>query len=132
MPWIVAWIAAAVTLMGLEALWLGLIARGFYARAFGEMLLTRPILAAAAAFYALMAAGVVLFAVAPGVAAGSWARAALLGGALGVVAYGVYDFTNLATLKGFPARVVAPDIAWGAVVCAAAAAVGWLAASRFR
>jgi len=130
MTWIAAYVAAAVSFLALDALWLGLVARTLYQREFGALLLEKPNMAAAAAFYALYLAGVVFFAVKPALESGGWTRALLHGALFGLVAYATYDLTNLATLKGFPIRVVAPDLAWGAAVTAVAALAGYAAAAR--
>lgn len=130
MPWIAAYIASAVTFLALDALWLGVVAQKMYQREFGPLLLEKPNMAAAAIFYALYIFGVVFFAVKPALEAGSWTRALLYGAIFGLIAYATYDLTNLATLKGFPLKVVVPDLAWGAFVSAAAALVGYAAASR--
>lgn len=131
MPWIAAYIAAAVSFLALDALWLGVVAKTLYQREFGAMLLDKPNMVAAAIFYALYLVGVVVFAVKPALEAGSWSRALLQGALFGLIAYATYDLTNLATLKGFPIKVVVPDLAWGAFVSAAAALAGYAAASRF-
>lgn len=130
MTWIAAYIAAAISFLALDALWLGVVARGLYQREFGAMLLEKPNMAAAVAFYALYLVGIVVFAVKPALEAGGWSRALLQGALFGLIAYATYDLTNLATLKGFPIRVVAPDLMWGAFVTAAAALAGYVAASR--
>lgn len=130
MTWIAAYIAAAVSFLALDALWLGVVARSLYQREFGAMLLEVPNMVAAGAFYALYLVGIVVFAVKPALEAGGWSRALLQGALFGLIAYATYDLTNLATLKGFPIRVVAPDLIWGAFVTAAAALAGYAAASR--
>ncbi len=130
MTWIAAYVAAAVAFLALDALWLGVVAKGLYQREFGAMLLDKPNLAVAAVFYAIYIGGVVFFAVKPALDGGGWTRAALHGALFGLVAYATYDLTNLATLKGFPMKVVLPDLIWGAVVTTAAAAAGYAAASR--
>ena len=130
MPWIAAYVASAVTFLALDALWLGVVAQKMYQREFGPLLLEKPNMAAAAIFYALYIFGVVFFAVKPALEAGSWTRALLYGAIFGLIAYATYDLTNLATLKGFPLKVVVPDLAWEAFVSAAAALVGYAAASR--
>lgn len=130
MSWIAAYIASAVSFLALDALWLGVVAQKLYQREFGPMLLEKPNMAAAVAFYALYLVGIVFFAVKPAIEAGSWSRAVLNGALFGLIAYATYDLTNLATLKGFPVRVVAPDLIWGAVVTTAAALAGYAAASK--
>ena len=57
---------------------------------------------------------------------------ALVNGALiGLLAYGTYDMTNLATLKGWSLQVSLVDMAWGAFLSATASAAGYFAVSRF-
>lgn len=131
MRWIAAYVSAAVAFLALDALWLGVVAASLYQREFGPMLLDKPDMAAAAAFYAIYLVGVVYFAVKPALEAKSWKRAVLNGALFGFVAYATYDLTNLATLKGFPVAVVAPDLVWGAVVSTAAALAGYAAGRRF-
>jgi len=69
-------------------------------------------------FYLGYGAGVVFFAVRPGQAAPSARRSAGLGALLGAFAYGTYDLTNLATLKGFTLSVALVDMAWGVTITA--------------
>lgn len=66
--------------------------------------------------------GVTLFVTAPAVLEGRGAAsAALWGGLFGLVAYGTYDLTNLATLAGFPWTIALLDMAWGVTITAAMA-----------
>jgi uncharacterized membrane protein len=41
----------------------------------------------------------------------------LNGALLGLIIYGVYDFTNMATIKGWTHSFLLQDIAWGTVLC---------------
>jgi uncharacterized membrane protein len=109
----------------LDFLWLGFVARDFYQSQVGPLLLARPNWGAAAVFYAVYAAGIALFAVAPALDAQSLVRAIIFGFLFGLFAYATYDLTNLATLKGWTLRVAAVDILWGGIVSAAAAAGGF-------
>jgi uncharacterized membrane protein len=118
-----------VAFLILDFAWLGLIARGFYRRQLGELLSPDVRWSAAVVFYLIFVAGVVVFAVLPAVERGSLGRALLLGGFFGLVAYAAYDLTNLATLRGFPTLVAAVDMAWGTVLTAAVAGLGYLFAS---
>ncbi len=81
---------------------------------------------AAGLFYFIYIAGIILFAVLPALEAQSLARAALLGAALGLVAYATYDLTNLATLKNWPLVVTIVDLMWGMVLTASVASVSYL------
>jgi uncharacterized membrane protein len=88
----------------------------------GGLLRKEPNLTAAAAFYMIYAAGLVLFAVVPGLKAGSITQGAALGAALGLIAYGTYNLTNLAVLNGYSLRIALIDIAWGTVLSGVTAA----------
>jgi uncharacterized membrane protein len=122
MPAIIAsgYLAAAVLFLGLDALWLGVVARRFYLDALGGLMRDRPHRGVAVLFYAVHLTGIVVFAVIPalGQEAG---RAMLLGALFGLCTYAAYDLTNLATLRGFPSRLVIVDLVWGAVLTALAA-----------
>ncbi len=124
------YVASLVAFLLLDFTWLGLIARGFYREQLGQLLRPDVRWIPAIIFYLLFVAAVIVFAVAPAVERGSLGRALLLGGFFGIVAYATYDLTNLATLRGFPTLVAVVDIAWGCLLTAAVAAVGYLVANR--
>lgn len=124
-----AYAGTFVSLLIADALYLGVIARGFYKEQLGALLLPQPNFVIAALFYLFFAAAVVVLAVSPALKAEALSTALLLGAVLGFAAYGTYDFTNLATLRNWPVLVTAVDIAWGTFVTAFAAACGFWAAS---
>jgi uncharacterized membrane protein len=127
----VAYIATAVVFCGLDFLWLGFVAKGYYQSQVGTLLLDRPNLPVAAAFYALYVAGVLIFAVVPGLETGSPVRALAAGALFGFFAYATYDLTNLATLKGWSVGITLLDLAWGAIVSGISATAGVFAARAF-
>ena len=116
--------------LALDALWLGLVARGFYRDQLGTLLTPDVRWGAALLFYLIFVAGVVVFAILPAVERGSIGRAILLGGFFGVVTYAAYDLTNLATLRDFPTVVAVVDMVWGGVLTSTVATVGYLFAAR--
>ncbi len=120
----IGYVAALVTLAILDALWLGVASREFYKARLGQLLLEQPNWYAAILFYLIHALGIVVFAVP---LAESWASAMFYGALFGVCVYAAYDLTNLATLRGWPLTVSLVDLAWGAVVTAAAAVAAFLA-----
>lgn len=124
MTYVVAYIATAVIFLGLDAIWLSRIALGMYRRELGSLLLEKPNLLIAGAFYLLYVAGIVILAIAPALGDGGWIRALLMGAVLGLVAYGTYDITNLSTLKGWSTLLALIDIAWGTALSAVSAAIG--------
>jgi len=132
-----AYLATAVTMLIMDFCWLTAMG-GFYKSQLGPLMKTPPNLAAAAAFYLVYVAGVTAFVVLPSLqragarvgAKGGWPRASLFGGGFGLVAYATYDLTNLSTLSGFSLTLTVTDLAWGMVITAASATVGYLAARR--
>ena len=77
-------------------------------------------------------AGVLVFAVEPGLKAHSLRKAVLLGGFFGLITYATYDLTNLATLKNWPWIVTLVDMAWGTLLTAAVSCAGYLAGCWLR
>ncbi len=116
-----------IVFLVLDYVWLGIVARNFYAQQLGILMRDNPNFLAAGIFYAFYCAGIVLFAVQPGLSSGSWMMAACLGALLGLLAYGTYDMTNLATLRGWPVLMSIVDMAWGAVLTGIAATAGYVA-----
>jgi len=100
----------------MDMLWLVLIARSFYVSQIGSLMKPDINWAAAIIFYLLFIIGLVVFAIMPGIAAGSWTKALMLGSFFGFISYATYDLTNLATLKDWPLLVSIVDLAWGAVL----------------
>lgn len=52
------------------------------------------------------------------------------GAVLGLAAYGIYDMTNLSTLRGWPLHLTIVDMIWGTFLTAVASASGY-ATPRF-
>lgn len=125
MSYVFAYAGSAIVFLGLDYIWLSCIARDFYAGSIGSLMRETPDFLAAGIFYLFYIGGIVFFAVMP---AESWKGALLRGAALGLLAYGTYDMTNLATLKGWPWRMAAVDMVWGMALTGLAAAGGYLAA----
>lgn len=110
----------------IDLLWLGVVAKNFYQNNLAHLLSPAVNWPAALAFYFMYIAGIILFAVKPGLDTGSLAKAALWGALFGFFTYATYDLTNLATLRDWPLKVVFVDIAWGTVLCTLVASGSYL------
>ena len=112
-----------VVCFGLDLVWIGVVARGFYQRHLGQLLRPDVRWVPAVLFYLLYVAALVVFVVAPAIERQSAARAVLLGAFFGLAAYAAYDLTSLALIRDFPFIAAVVDLAWGAtlsaVVCGA-------------
>ncbi|MED7668669.1 DUF2177 family protein [Pseudomonas moraviensis subsp. stanleyae] len=125
---LIAYVVTLLTFLLLDGIWLGLLMAPTYRELLGSLMLEKPLLFPAAVFYCLYVIGCVVFVVMPAL---RWQRAAKLGALLGLVAYGTYDLTNWATLRGWSVQVSLLDWAWGTVATAVACTVGYLVAKRF-
>jgi uncharacterized membrane protein len=128
------YLVAFITLLSLDAVWLGVVARSFYATRLGHLFAERITYWPALLFYVCYAAALCFFVVWPllGASAGSsWQRVALTGLAFGFTCYMTYNFTNMATLKDWPLIVSGADLLWGSCVTAVACLVVWGVAGRF-
>lgn len=126
----IAYGAALIVFLAVDALWLGVLMQPVYAAALGTLLAEQPRWTPAVLFYLLYVLGLLVFAIRPGLRVRRASMAAALGALLGLVAYGTYDLSNYATLQGWPLALSAIDMAWGAVLSSLAATAGYLAASR--
>lgn len=119
---LLTYLIALPVFFAIDMIWLGWLAVDFYQHHIGHLL--GPVnWLAAALFYLLFIAGIVLFAVRPGLQSGTAKQAALWGGLYGFFTYATYDLTNMATLQGWPWTVVIADILWGVVLCGSVAYV---------
>jgi uncharacterized membrane protein len=116
----------AVVFFAVDLVWLGVVAQGFYQKYLGHLLRPDVQWGAALSFYAVYIAGILVFAVLPGLAADSLPRTAALGAFLGFFAYATFDLTSRALLRDFPLTVVIVDLAWGTVLTATVASAAFL------
>jgi uncharacterized membrane protein len=120
----------AVAFMVLDGVWLGVLMKNFYREQLAPIVCfadggIAPNWPAAFVDYVLLGTGIALFVIPP---APTISSAAGYGAMLGLVVYGVYDFTNYSTLRQWPFVLVLVDVAWGMVASAASAAVERVAA----
>ncbi|WP_077035418.1 DUF2177 family protein [Pelomonas sp. KK5] len=126
----VAYAAALLAYLLLDAAWLGLTASRLYRPAMQALMAPEVDWLPVLLFYPLYTIGLVVFAIAPALRAGRAGAAFELGALLGLLAYGCYDLTNQATLRDWPWTITVVDMAWGAIVGGGASAAGAWAALR--
>jgi uncharacterized membrane protein len=124
-----AYTGTLLAFLVLDGFWLGVLMASTYRALLGSLMLDQPLLAPAVVFYLLYVFGCVVFVVLP---ANTWRRAARLGALLGLVAYGTYDLSNWATLKGWSVQLALMDMAWGTFATCVACSVGYWAARKAR
>jgi uncharacterized membrane protein len=109
----------------IDMVWLGLIAKNFYAKYIGFLMKSDVNWVAAIIFYLLFIVGLVLFVVSPALKDSSWTHALLYGALFGLITYATYDLTNLATIKDWPLVVTIVDLLWGTTLAALVSVISY-------
>ncbi|OEK00117.1 hypothetical protein BFP97_00675 [Roseivirga sp. 4D4] len=120
-----AYLLTTVVFFAIDILWLGVIAKNLYNKYLRRLLAPKVNWFAAIIFYLIFIVGIFYFAIVPSVEAGSLEQAILKGALFGFFTYATYDLTNLATLRGWPIRIVFIDIIWGSVLTASVSTAGF-------
>ncbi len=119
----IAYGVAVVAFLLIDGIWLGVVAKTFYAQQLGDLLRPSFLPVPAIVFYLAYTAGLVFLAVRPFDANVSLTSVALYGALVGFLAYGTYDMTNLATLKDWPVAMSLIDMLWGTILSACVATI---------
>ncbi|OSP55887.1 DUF2177 family protein [Pseudoruegeria sp. SK021] len=128
MSLVLLYVTTFAVFLGLDYFGLTLLIKPTFERDIGGLLSDSPRYGPALAFYAFYILGVLWFVSLPAL---SGDRSLLwvfgTGALLGAMAYGTYEFTNLATLTGWTWRMLATDLIWGTILTGTAATLGVLA-----
>tara|TARA_E500000081_G_C6078046_1_gene326318 strand:- start:703 stop:1101 length:399 start_codon:yes stop_codon:yes gene_type:complete len=128
---VLLYIVTAIVFLALDVVMLKKVMYPLFSSNIGPMMLEDLRMGPAAVFYLFYVVGVVWFVSIPALNVGSIAQAFFAGAVLGALAYGTYEFTNFATLKGWTAQMVMVDVIWGAVLTGTSAAVGVAVTKHF-
>jgi uncharacterized membrane protein len=120
-----AYASTGVVFFIIDLVWLVIMNPRFYKPQLAAFMAEKVNWLPAAIFYLLIPLGLLVLAIFPAVDKDSWLKALVFGGLLGLVAYGTYDLTNLASLKNWPLAVTLVDIAWGTFLSASTAVISF-------
>lgn len=124
--YVILYLTTLVVIVPIDFLFLGIVAKGFFASQVGDML--GEIRAAPAIlFYLLYVVGILIFV--SGVAAATWQSTLLYGALFGLFCYATFELTSLALLKHWTWPVVMVDVGWGSLVTAVSSTAGLLVAN---
>ena len=121
------WLICMVIFLIIDLVWLSMIAKPFYQRSIGHLMADNFRMGAAFLFYFFYVIGIVYFCVS---GADGWQAAAVNGALFGFFCYATYDMTNYATLRDWPLGMVVVDIAWGTILSATTAGLGFTVSRR--
>lgn len=128
---VIAYVVTTLIFLAIDYVWLGYVAKDFYHDRLGHLMAEKVNFGVAAAFYLIYTIGIVIFAIKPALANDNLLLALGYGALLGLLAYGTYDVTNMATLKDWPVIVSVVDIVWGVSITAITAVAGAFLTSQF-
>ncbi len=114
-----------------DLVWLLFISRKLYQGKIGHLMADKVNIPAAAIFYLLFIAALVFFVITPATEKHSVWYALGVGAFFGLVTYGTYDLTNLATLRGWPVSLTVIDLLWGSFVTGTTSAITTWISGRF-
>jgi uncharacterized membrane protein len=109
--YLAAYGVALIVMSLLDAVWLGWLIIDFYKAELGPLMADSIRVVPAALYYLAYPAGIVYLVLTP--VPKSLGPATLRSALLGLTAFGVYDLTNLATLRGYSVAMTVVDMAWG-------------------
>lgn len=118
---------AGISMIILDSIWLGFAANQFYLQELkhlirGDGTAFDVNYAAAGCVYIVMVMGFMFF-LAPYFSDWTWKQTIYKSAVFGFVVYGVYDLTNLATLRDWPVTITILDMTWGSFLYATSACV---------
>ena len=122
----ILYLATLIVLIPIDFLFLGIVAKGFFASQVGDML-GQIRLAPAILFYLLYVIGILVFV--SGQAGATWQSTLLYGALFGFFCYTTFELTSLALLKHWTWPVVMVDVSWGTFVTAASSTIGLMIAN---
>lgn len=128
--YLLAYGAAALAFLIVDVAWIGLFMAKLYKSNIAEIMTDRIRIVPAVLFYVIHVAAIVILAVRPALASGSWKEAALLGAVLGLAAYGAYALTDHSIMKVWDIKLTLADMAWGTFASALAATAAFFAARQ--
>jgi uncharacterized membrane protein len=123
--YIILYLASLIVIIPIDFLFLGTVAKGFFAAEVGDMLgEIRP--APAILFYLLYVVGILIFV--SGSVEARWPSTLLYGALFGFFCYATFELTSLSLLKHWTWAVVVVDVCWGTFVTAVSSTLGLLIA----
>ena len=121
----------AILFLIIDLIWLSFSVKYFYKPQLGSLLNEKPVMWAAVLFYLIYVVGLAIIILQPAIKQDSITQAFFTGIVFGIVAYGTYNFTNMATIRNWSPYVVLVDIIWGGFLTGTSSALGIYISKKF-
>ncbi len=109
---------ASIIFLVIDIIWLSIAVKSFYRPNLGSLLLDNPVIWAAVLFYLMYIFGMAVVIIEPSMQQDNVTKSIFKAFVFGLVAYGTYNLTNMATIKGWSTNVVYVDMIWGGILTA--------------
>ena len=132
---IITYFTLLLSLLILDGIWLGLVAKDGYQQAMGHIMREQVIIWPWIVFYLLYPLAILILAINVQLASQSKLHFLWRGFVLGSAAYGTYNLTNYALVIDWPLYITIKDWLWGAILTSSCTWVGglvWLKSSILR
>ena len=125
-----ATLISALIFLIIDVIWLSFSVKSFYRPNIGHLLLDTPVMWAAILFYLIYVIGLAVVIIEPSLDYQNTQKFIIKAFMFGLVAYGTYNLTNMATIKGWSPNVVFVDMIWGGSLTAFSSYFGILLAKK--
>ena len=121
---------AALIFLIIDIIWLSFSVKSFYGPRIGHLFADKPVIWAAAMFYIIYVFGLGVVIIEPSINFVDTFKFLFKAFMFGLVAYGTYNLTNMATVKGWSSSVVFVDMIWGGSLTALSSYYGIFLAKK--
>lgn len=123
---IITYLSVTTIFLFIDIIWLSQFFSYIYQPNIGELLRENIIIFPAILFYIIYPLGATILVALPSLEKVLLKTIFINGFILGVIAYGTYNLTNMATLEGWSAKVVIIDMIWGGFLTGVSVLLGTL------
>ena len=127
---IITYLSVTTIFLFIDIIWLSQSFSYIYQPNIGELLRENIIIFPAILFYIIYPLGVTILVALPSLEKVLLKTIFINGFVLGVIAYGTYNLTNMATLEGWSAKVVIIDMIWGGFLTGVSVLLGTLISKK--
>ncbi|MDG2298905.1 MAG: DUF2177 family protein [Planktomarina sp.] len=127
---IITYLSVTTIFLFIDIIWLSQSFSYIYQPNIGELLRENIIIFPAILFYIMYPLGATILVALPSLEKVLLKTIFINGFVLGVIAYGTYNLTNMATLEGWSAKVVIIDMIWGGFLTGVSVLLGTLISNK--
>ena len=119
--WAALYLKLLAVMLVLDGAWLGTM-MPVYRAGYGPLLADEIMILPGVFFYLIYVGAILVLVVLPATTSQELIYKAII---LGLAAYGTYDLTNMATLRGLPVWLAIVDLCWGVIVTTLVSLIGY-------